>query len=89
MKEKILKILKNEGLWVVMSMYLGFILGWYFKPTENVLKCPECNKLLAPDEACKLFYDCEYGFGTLGNLHCYCNGTWKVFGYQDLIKKVK
>jgi len=82
MRERIVKILKDVGTWIFIATYFGFILGWYLKPSE--LKCPECNKLLTPDEACKLFYDCDFGNGTLGNLNCYCNGTWKVFGYRDL-----
>jgi len=89
MKKKVLKIIKDRWTWILISIYIGFFLGWYLKPSEHVLKCPKCDKLLTPDEACKLFYDCEFGYGTLGNLRCYCNETWKTFGYKDLVEVIK
>jgi len=89
LKSKIGKNVKSFGFWILVSLYIGFVLGWFLKPSNYTLKCPKCEGLLTPDEVCKLFYNCDFGFGTLGNLNCYCNKTWKVFGYKDLVKVVE
>ena len=89
MENKITKLVSNYKFWIIVAIWFaGFLIGWFVKPTKIELP-QQTNCLLTPDEACKLFYDCEYGYGTLGNLHCYCNDTWKIFGYKDLVKVIK
>ena len=86
LKEK----LTDVGTWIIVSVFVGYLLGYWVahitvKP-EIKLSCP--HNILTPDEACKLFYDCEFGFGSLGNLNCYCNGSWKRFGYKEFSEVV-
>ena len=40
------------------------------------------------DEACSTLFDCDYGYGSMGNLRCSCDGTWKRFSWNNLeVKK--
>lgn len=39
---------------------------------------------LTSDGACSMFFDCEYGYGTMEDLNCHCTGEWKTFNWYDL-----
>ena len=39
---------------------------------------------MSTNEACKLFFDADYGYGTLNNLRCSKDGEYKVYSTKDI-----
>jgi len=71
---------------IIISSIIGILVGGFlfsFRPPQD---CPFNveNGIFTPDEACVTFFNCEHGYGTIGQLHCRCDESWQVFGITNI-----
>ena len=92
--KKLLNWTKDEEIKLIIIgicfLLLGFTLGHLTAHNKVNVQCQSnagSNErcALTSDEACSMFFNCEYGYGTMDNLRCYCNGTWNNYNWKDLV----